>query len=196
MEACPPYRELYVVEAKETSANTGRDKIYWRLLTTHPVEDLQKALTIVEWYRCRWYIEQVFRLLKHKGFQIEETELESGAAIRKLTIIMLTAILKIIQMRLSYQDENEGQPIEEVYNEEQIRGLYLINKQLQGNTIKQQNTYDPKQTKWATWIIARLGGWKAYESQGPPGVITLKRGLERFAFMLEGMLLVQDMGTR
>jgi len=99
MKSCPPYKELYVVEAKESPGNSGKDKIYWRLLTTHPVEDIEKALLIVEWYRCRWYIEQVFRLLKHKGFQIEETELESGSAIRKLTIIMLTAILKIIQMR-------------------------------------------------------------------------------------------------
>lgn len=195
-KGCPPYQELYVVEAQESSENSGKDKIYWRLLTTHPVEDFVKALQIVEWYRTRWYIEQVFRLLKQKGFQIEETELESGTAIRKLCIIMLTAILKIIQMRLAYQDENEGQPIQEVYDEDEVRCLYLINKKLQGNTLKQQNTHDPTKTKWATWIIARLGGWKAYESQGPPGIITLKRGLERFGFMMEGISLVQDMGTR
>lgn len=192
----PAYRELYVVEAKEPSGSSNKDKIYWRLLTTHPVEDLEKALQIVEWYRSRWYIEQVFRLLKQKGFQIEETELESGSAIRKLCIIMLTAILKIVQMRLAYQEENEGQPIQEVYHEDEIRCLHLINQKLQGNTSRQQNRYDPKRTKWATWIIARLGGWKAYESQGPPGIITLKTGLERFGFMVEGMLLVQDMGTR
>jgi hypothetical protein len=137
----------------------------------------------------------MFRLLKHKGFQIEDTALESCSAIRKLTIIMLTAILKIIQMRLSYQDETEAQPIQEVYNEEEIRCLHLINKKLQGNTKKQQNLFDPEKTKWATWIIARLGGWKAYQSQGPPGIITLKRGFERFGFMIEGMLLVQHMGT-
>ena len=196
MKGCPPYQELYVVEAKGSSENSNKDKIYWRLLTTHPVEDLEKALQILEWYRSRWYIEQVFRLLKQKGFQIEETELESGAAIRKLCIIMLTAILKIIQMRLAYQDENEGQPIQEVYSEEEIKCLHLINKKLQGNTIKQQNVYVPTRTKWATWIIARLGGWKAYGSQGPPGIIVLKRGLERFGFIMEGMSLVQDMGTR
>jgi hypothetical protein len=196
MKGCPACQELYVVEAKEPSETFGKDKIYWRLLTTHPVEGFEMALQIVEWYRCRWYIEQVFRLLKQKGFQIEETELESGSAIRKLTIIMLTAILKIIQMRLAYQDENEGQPIQEVYNDEEIRCLSLINRKLQGNTIKQQNVHDPTKTKWATWIIARLGGWKAYESQGPPGVIALKRGLERFGFIIEGVSLVQDMGTR
>lgn len=196
LKECPPDQELYVVEAKELSDKPDKDKIYWRLLTTHTVENLEKALQIIEWYRCRWYIEQVFRLLKQKGVQIEDTELESGPAIRKLTIIMLTAILKIVQMRLAYQDENEGQPINEVYSDQEIKYLQLINKKLQGSTVKQQNNYDPQRTKWATWIIARLGGWKAYESQGPPGVIALKKGLERFGFMMEGMLLMQDVGTR
>ena len=183
-----------VVEAREPQG--GQSNIYWRLLTTHPVNDPEMALQIIEWYKCRWYIEQVFRLLKQKGFQLEETELESGIAIRKLSIIMLTAILKIIQMRLAYEDENEGQPIEEVYDDTQVSCLKLINEKLQGNTRHQQNNFNPERTAWATWIIARLGGWKGYKSQAPPGIIILKRGLERFSFMLEGMLLVKDMGTR
>jgi len=196
MKGCPAYKELYAVEAKQSGTKNQAEKIYWRLLTTHKVEDLNSALQIINWYSCRWHIEQLFRLLKHKGFQIEQTELESGAAIRKLTIIMLTAILKIIQMRLAYSDENEGQPIEEVYNKEEINCLRLLNKKLQGKTIKQRNSYNPKKTKWATWILARLGGWKGYTSQGPPGIITLKRGLERFTLILEGMLLAKEMGTR
>lgn len=155
------------------------------------------ALQIVEWYKARWYIEQLFRLLKSKGFQIENTELENGAAIRKLCIMMLMAILKIMQMRLAYSDvEGEGQPIKEVFTATEIECLKKVNKKLQGKTIKQCNNYDPNRTKWATWIIARLGGWKAYNSQGPPGIIILKKGLERFTFILEGYLLTKDMGTQ
>lgn len=187
---------LYVVEAKQAGGSTAKKGVYWRLLTTHPVNSIKDAEQILEWYSCRWYIEQVFRLLKHKGFRIEQTELESGGAIRKLSVIMLTAILKIIQMRLSYDDENEGQPIEEVYGEQEIECLRLANKKLQGKTHHLQNRYNDKRTKWATWVIARLGGWSGYGSQGPPGLITLKNGMERFCYMLEGFLLAKDMGTR
>ena len=110
---------------------------------------------------------------------------------------MLMAILKIMQMRLAYDDiEGEGQPIEEVFTEEEVDCLKKINEKLRGKTTKQQNQYNPNRTKWATWIIGRLGGWKAYSSQGPPGLIVLRRGLERFSYILEGYLLIKDMGTR
>ena len=74
--------------------------------------------------------------------------------------------------------------------------LHKLNKKLQGKTQKLQNNNDSKRTRLATWIIARLGVWKGYDSQGPPGVIVLKRGLERLEFIIEGIRLEKDVGTR
>ncbi len=169
--------------------------IKWKLLTTHKVEDYQQALTIVSWYGARWYIEQVFRLLKRQGFGIEETELESGWAIRKLVILQMTALLKILQMNIAYSQPEGGQPIEEVFDEQQIEVLKLMNNKLQGKTTKLQNNHDPTRTKWAAWVVGRLGNWKGYDSQGPPGVITLKRGMDRLGYIIEGINLVKDVGT-
>jgi hypothetical protein len=50
--------------------------------------------------------------------------------------------------------------------------------------------------KWASWIIARLGGWKGYDSKGKPGIIVLKRGLDRFYDIYYGWMLSQDVGTQ
>jgi len=169
--------------------------VNWKLLTTHKVESYEQALIIVSWYSARWYIEQLFRILKKQGFGIEETELESGWAIRKLVIMQMTAVLKILQMNIAYADPEGGLPIQEVFDAEQIQVLELMNKKLQGKTIKLQNHHNPKQTKWAAWVIGRLGGWKAYDSQGPPGVIVLKRGLDRLGYIIEGIKLVKDVGT-
>ena len=44
-------------------------------------------------------------------------------------------------------------------------------------TEKQKNKNKPGTMKWAAWIVARLGGWKGYESQHPPGPITFFKGL-------------------
>jgi len=182
------------ISVKETG-NVSKP-INWKLLTTHKIENYEQALTMVSWYSARWYIEQIFRLLKRQGFGIEETELESGWAIRKLVIIQLTALLKILQMNIAYSQPEGGQPIEEVFDAEQIEVLHLMNERLQGRTIKLQNRHDPKRTKWAAWVIGRIGGWKGYDSQGPPGVIVLKRGLDRLCYIIEGTKLVKkDVGT-
>lgn len=60
---------LYAIEVKEVTQNI-ENPIHWRLLTTKKVEDLQAALLCIEWYTCRWIIEEVFRILKKEGFDI------------------------------------------------------------------------------------------------------------------------------
>lgn len=190
----PPAITVTCIYAKEIGAISN--PINWRLLTTHKITNFEQALQIVYWYTVRWYIEQVFRMLKKQGFGIEESELESGWALRKLVVLQLSALLKILQMNIAYSQPEGGQPIEEVFDAEQINTLHKLNKKLQGNTQKLQNNNDSKKTKWAAWIIARLGGWKGYDSQGPPGVIVLKRGFDRLGFIIEGIRLEKDVGTR
>ncbi len=190
----PESIQVSCISVKETG-NVSKP-ISWKLLTTHKIESYEQALLIVSWYSARWYIEQIFRLLKHQGFGIEESEIETGWAIRKLVIMQLTALLKILQMNIAYSQTEGGQAIEEVFDLEEIEVLQLMNKKLQGKTNKLQNNNNPKKAKWAAWVIARLGGWKGYDSQGPPGVIVLKRGLERLSYIMDGVKLVKDVGTR
>jgi len=98
-------------------------------------------------------------------------------------------------MNIAYSQPEEGQPIVEVFDTEQIEVLHLMNKKLQGRTEKLKNHNDPNKTKWAAWVIGRIGGWKGYDSQGPPGVIILLRGLDRLNYIIEGIKLAKDVGT-
>ncbi|MBI1782658.1 MAG: IS4 family transposase [Sphingobacteriales bacterium] len=180
-------KEMYVVEARELNKVKG---IYWRLLTTHPVTNAQEAMQIIEWYKQRWHIEQVHRLLKTEGFRIERSQLEQGWAIRKLTMLAMMATLRILQMMLAYEDEHE-QPIDEVFDRDQQQCLSMMNKKLEGETDKLKNPAKANTLKWATWIIARLGGWKGYTSQRKPGPIVLQKGLVKFYHMYEGWILYQ-----
>jgi hypothetical protein len=45
---------------------------------------------------------------------------------------------------------------------------------------------------WATWLIARLGGWSGYRSQSPPGIRTLSQGLRKFEAIFQGWSLAQE----
>jgi len=186
----PPTQELYVVEAKEQDKSNG---IYWRLLTSHCVSNAEEAMQIIEWYKHRWYIEQIHRLLKTEELRLESSQLEQGWAIRKLTLLSMMAVLRILQMMLAYEDDHE-QPIDEVFDKEEQQCLHMINKKAEGETEKLKNTYKPNTLKWATWIIARLGGWKGYASasQRKPGPIVLQKGLAKFYHMYEGWLIYQN----
>lgn len=61
---------IYVVEKGDTTPS-NESPVEWRLLTTHPVENVEDAMRCVEWYKLRWYIEEVFRLLKSQGLGVE-----------------------------------------------------------------------------------------------------------------------------
>jgi len=122
----PEQLELYAIEAKEING-PKKDAIKWRLLTTHPVTTFEEAIAVINKYRQRWYIEQVFRLLKKQGFKIEESELTSGWAIRKLTVLLLNNVLRVMQLLLAYGKE-ESQPINEVFCREEITCLKGLSK--------------------------------------------------------------------
>ncbi len=187
--------KVYALEAREVDSK-AREPICWRLLTTWPVTDFQTARTVIGWYSSRWIIEEVFRLLKKEGFDLEGTELESPWAIRKLAIMLLDTVLKILQMHISYQLPEEGPALGIAFDTQQQECLKAVNKKAEGKTTALQNPYKPTSLKWAAWIIARTGGWKGYKSQRKPGMTTLWKGIQRFNEIYEGWCLNIDVGTR
>jgi hypothetical protein len=117
--------------------------------------------------------------------------LEQGWAIRKLTLLAMMASLRILQMMLAYLDDNE-QPIDEVFDQQEQKCLQMIEKKMEGATEKLKNPAKVNTLKWATWVIARIGGWKGYASQRKPGPIVLQKGLAKFYNVYEGWLLFQE----
>lgn len=185
----PDKVQLYAVEAKEVNPPAGQEPIHWRLLTTHRVTSLEQALQVIEWYRWRWRIEQLFAILKQAGLDLESTQLESVAAIERLTILALSVALRILQL-LEGRDELTV-AAQVAFNLQEQQCLTDLAPSLQGHTHKQQNPYPPASLPWATWLIARLGGWSGYRSQSPPGIPTLVRGLRQFESIFRGWRLAQ-----
>ena|ERR1022692_1039941 len=179
--------EMNAIEVREVTAGIKKP-LLWRIVTTHSVESYEDAVGIVNKYRLRWYIEQLHRLMKKKGFGIESSELETGWAIRKLTVMILNSSIRVMQLLLAVNNK-ESQPIEQVFDEQEIKCLEKLNNKLQGQTEKSKNNNDPKTLSWATWIIAKLGGWKGYNKARPPGPIILKKGLDKFNFIFNGWKL-------
>lgn len=178
--------QLYLVQAQEVSSHLSeRDKpICWRLWTTHVVVDGHTARQIINYYLLRWIIEQLFRTIKKKGFDQEATELETVEAILKQTTMAFKAATTVIQLVYA-RGQYDAQATEEVFDQEQQKVLQKVNERLQGTTQKQKNPFPENKLSWAAWVIARLGGWKGYQSHKPPGPITMKRGLDKFQTIFE-----------
>ena len=179
---------VYAVEAPST-VPAGEEPIEWRLLTSHVVETAEQAVECVEWYKCRWFIEELFRVCKSEGFRIESVQLESGAAIKKLIVLTMYAALRCVTLKRAYDEQDEAVPASRMFDGDEQELLSLEMERLHQKSPKAMDGNNPfreNSLPWAAWIIARLGGWSGHvKAHGRPGYITMKRGLDRFNQHLE-----------
>lgn len=191
----PPTTSVYLIEAKEVNYS-GEDKICWRLLTTIAVQNVEIAKMCIEWYSWRWTVEEVFKILKKEGYDIEASELEYGSSVRKLCLMIMEVIIKLFLMRLAYAEPETVISADTCFSKEEQDFLEHQIIRLEGKTEKQKNPYKSKDLKRYVWVIARLGGWKGYESKRHPGITTLWIGLKYFKAAMEGWDIRRNVSTR
>lgn len=178
-----------LVEVVEPNPPPGAAPILWRLLTTHAVMDAAMAWRVIDWYRGRWTIEQLFRTLKQQGLRLEDSQLETAEGLLKLTAIAARAACTTLQL-VQARDGRSGQQAAIVFSPAERQALEALLPRLEGATAAQKNPHPSHSLAWAAWIIAKLGGWDGYKSSRPPGPITFRHGLEYFHAIVYGWSLL------
>jgi hypothetical protein len=174
----PESVQLTLVEVVERTPPAGVAPLHWRLLTTHAVDDIAAAWRIVDCYRRRWTIEQLFRLMKTQGLRLEDSQIETADRLLKLAAIATKAAavtLALVQAR----DGTGAEPAGTAFTAHELDVLDALDADYRGRTALQTNPHPRRSLAWAAWIIARLGGWDGYPSSRPPGPITFRYGLEQ-----------------
>jgi hypothetical protein len=183
----PASIEVQVVEITEPHPPKDAEPVHWILLTTHAIGSVADAWRVVGWYGRRWIIEQVFRTLKLQGLRVEDSQLASADRLCKLVAIAAKAAAITVQL-VQARDGRDVQPASLAFTADEIKVLIALNQRLQGRAARQKNSHPPDSLAWATWIIAKLGGWHEYEAK-PPGPITIHNGLTYFRAMAAGWAL-------
>lgn len=190
--ALPEHLQLNALWVEETSNSvpSGEKPVRWVLLTTCAVENLKDALEVIRCYGLRWQIELVFASMKSEGVDTEASQLETGSALKSITVMALLTALRVNQLRLA-RDDRSNTPATIIFTEKHVLLLKALTKKLEGTTIKQKNPHNSATIAWAAWVIARLGGWKGYGSESPPGNKTMYEGYKDFNRLYEGWSLTQ-----
>ena len=175
-------QQIYYVDVEEDMSTVPENEspIHWCLVSNRPINTIEQAWQLVDHYQSRWFIEQLFRILKNQGFDIEHTHLRDAEAIKKLVVMTLKSSVDALQL-VSSRD-NLDLPIETQFNEEEQALLNVLNDTLEGRTEKQRNPFPKKSLAYGSWIIARLTGHSGYSYHKPPGPIIMTVGLEKFRY--------------
>ena len=190
-DTCVTPVEMTCVDLLETAPPEGVKPLHWRLLTTRRITSVDAALALAELYTRRWRIEDVFRTMKSKGFDIEHLNIaDITPRNRLITACLITACLIAATVVMQMTSERDGlalRPLTDAFDPEDQPLLEIVSQGLEGRTERQKNPHPKASLAFASWVCARLGGWTGY--YGKPGPIVILRGWSQFQSIKQGAIL-------
>ena len=171
------YLDLTLVSAEEEDCPIGEDKLYWRLLTTLGVDNLEDSLEVIRNYKKRWSIELLFKVVK-SGCAIESCRLQHRDRIVRYLVMMF-----VIGWRISWKvyvnRTNPNGPWHLVLTELEYKTLWMvINKKAikSGDLPRSPPDSSPWTVRDAIRGIAKKGGFNGRKSDGEPGMQKIWEG--------------------
>src|SRR6266568_9654692 len=159
---------------EEGATPAGEKPIDWLLLTNFPVGTETALQQIVFGYSQRWRIEDFHRSWKSGACRVEESQLRSKDSAIKWATILAAVATRVERLKLLSRQEPNRPALDE-FSAVELRALKLLRFGKSANKPNAQATV-PTLAEAALWI-AQLGGYTGKSSGGPPGSVTLARGL-------------------
>jgi hypothetical protein len=168
---------VWVVRVWEEHAPDGEKPLEWVLLTSVPTTTMEQAWERVEWYKHRWLVEDYHQCLK-SGCRMEERQLQQVDSLIRLLGFLSPLAIRLLQVRELARVDPERLASEVI---DPLMLTVLAERSDQSPTTMMLSTF---------WIeIARLGGYLARASDGPPGWRTIWKGWLFLQTLLEGVQL-------
>lgn len=160
----PSELTLNVVYVVEQNPPEGQQPVSWYLVTTEPIDTSEQVLKIVDIYRSRWIVEELFKALK-TGCQYEKLQLESYDALLRALAIYLPVAWQLLRLRY-LAGAAPTAPATTVLTPVQIQIL---------RAISESSLSEAPTVREVLLAIAARGGH--IRNNGDPGWLVLARGL-------------------
>jgi hypothetical protein len=174
-ETFPCALNLNMVRVHEPYSPKDAQPVEWLLMTTEPIDTQADVEAIVDWYRSRWRVEELFKALK-TGCSFEKRQLESRQAILRALALLLPLAWQLLALRTVGREE-PSQPATKVLSPRQLIILRAASK---------TKLPDAPTIADALLAIAAQGGH--LRRNGAPGWQTLGRGLEKLLWAEVGYM--------
>ena len=169
----PKMIAVNVLHVFEQDTPNDQDPVDWLLYTTEPLETKTDIERVVDYYRCRWQIEELNKALK-TGCVVQERQLESLDALTTMLALSLPIAVELLALR-SLAHANPSAPASTILHKQALTAL----RHLSHRPLPPEPTVED-----VLWCIAGLGGH--IKNNGPAGWQVLQRGMEKFVTFAAG----------
>ncbi len=169
---------LNVVWVREIDVVPEHEPVEWTLMTTEPIDTEEQILAVVDAYRNRWKIEELFKALK-TGCAYEKRQLGSYRTLVNALALLLPIAWNLLRLRTIAQQGGD-EPAQTVLSPVELDVLrHAAEKPLPKHPTVRQ----------AMLAIARLGGH--LKRNGEPGWMVLGRGYLKLLDLAQGFLIAK-----
>ncbi len=172
-----------VVWVREVDAPAGAIPIEWVLYTSLPVTSFEEAWAVIEYYECRWLIEEYHKALK-TGCGVQRRLLRETGRLEAMVGLMSVVAVRLLQLK-SVARSDPDRPARAVVPPLWLQMLKAVRKKLR--RIHDLTIYEFYRE------LAKLGGFLGRRSDGEPGWITIWRGWEKLNTLVQGARLAIDL---
>lgn len=189
---CPPHTRrgeyekkplpLWVVCVREDNPPAGVKPLEWILLTDVATNSLEEAEQRIEWYECRWVLEEYHKAQK-TGCAIEQLQFTSSQALEPMIGLLSVVAVTLLNLReAARRPDAKQRPASTVVDPEYVR---VLSAYRHGKPKPDWSVHD------FFLALARLGGHQNRKSDHRPGWLVLWRGWMALQHMVDGAKAIE-----
>jgi hypothetical protein len=176
---------LWVVRVAELHPPKGVKPLEWILLTNRKVATLEQAWERVDWYACRWVVEEYHKAQK-TGCAIEDLQFTTSAALAPMIALLSVVAVTLLNLReASRRPDARERPATALVD---ARYVAVLSAWRYKKVRKDLSIHD------FFYALARLGGHQNRKRDHRPGWLVLWRGWMALQHMVDGAEALKSCG--